>query len=174
LQNAVIFFSSSFFAAAGLSNATMASALIGVCNIIGTSCAASYMDRVGRKPLLAGSFACMATCMVILGMAITRPLMCLSFTLLYILAFACGAGPIPAIIISDILPPELRGKAASLALSFHWIANAVVGQLFLPAVNQYGFSSVFNFFAAFAASATLLVLFKLPETIGQRKPALAD
>lgn len=47
--NAIVYFSTQVFKDAGVQNGTMASAVVGLVNTLGTVIAASLMDRAGRK-----------------------------------------------------------------------------------------------------------------------------
>ena len=50
--NAILYFSSSVFARAGVANGALASAVVGLANVLGTALAAALMDRAGRVQLL--------------------------------------------------------------------------------------------------------------------------
>lgn len=165
--NAVIFFSAAVFREAGLDNEVAASAAVGLANIAGTCAAAYFLDWTGRKPLLFSSFLGMAFAMGGMAFSASSPMASLVATLVYVLCFALGAGPIPAIMVSELFPSSLRGKAASLSLCVHWICNALVGQSFLPAVGRFGISFVFSAFAVTSLLASLLVALSVPETKGR-------
>jgi MFS family permease len=47
--NAIVYFSSSVFKDAGVGSETLASAAVGLVNVLGTVVAASLMDKAGRK-----------------------------------------------------------------------------------------------------------------------------
>jgi MFS family permease len=47
--NAIVYFSSSVFKDAGVGSETLASAAVGLVNVLGTLLAASLMDKAGRK-----------------------------------------------------------------------------------------------------------------------------
>jgi MFS family permease len=179
--NAVVYFSSSVFRSAGLSSDTLASAAVGLVNLVGTAVAARALDGTGRRPLLLASFCGMAGSMALLALALTAPALApysgplsLLGTLAFVAAFASGAGPIPALLVAELVPSRMRGKAQSAAMATHWAANLAVGQCFLPAVAAYGVGSVYAVFAAAAAGAALLVLKCLPETRGRSYTEVAD
>ena len=54
----------------------------------------------------------------------------------------------------------------SLALAAHWIFNFGIGQLFLPAVSQFGLASVYLFFAAICGVTVLYTKSQVVETKG--------
>lgn len=62
-------------------------------------------------------------------------------------------------------PPA--GQAVSLALGVHWVANFAIGQLFLPAVEKFGLSGVYLFFAAICFITVGFTQSTVPETKGK-------
>jgi len=141
--NAIVYYSSAVFTQAGVANATVASAAVGLVNILGTVVAGSLVDRAGRKQLLSGSMAGMGTFMLLLAASMSVPALqsmagtlSLVGTLGYILAFALGCGPIPALLSSEVFPVQVRGAGMSACLLTHWVANFCIGQFFLSCVEQ--------------------------------------
>ena len=59
------------------------------------------------------------------------------------------------------------GQAVSLALGVHWVANFGIGQLFLPAVEKFGLSKVYLFFAAICFATVIFTQSTVPETKGK-------
>ena len=55
--NAIVYFSTAVFRDAGVGSETLASAAVGLVNVVGTVIAASLMDRAGRKCVLFGSIS---------------------------------------------------------------------------------------------------------------------
>ena len=39
----------------------------------------------------------------------------------YVLSFAMGAGPVPALLLPELFPSSIRGTGMSLALGTHWV-----------------------------------------------------
>merc|ERR1719316_2097330 len=52
-------------------------------------------------------------------------------TLVYILAFALGAGPMPALMVPELNRAADRDRAMTVAMGTHWASNVLVGQGFL-------------------------------------------
>jgi MFS family permease len=63
--NAIVYFSSSVFREAGVGSETLASAAVGLVNVLGTIIAASLMDRAGRKCASAELAALMHQCVTL-------------------------------------------------------------------------------------------------------------
>ena len=172
--NAIIYFSSSVFAKAGVANGALASAVVGLANVLGTALAAVLMDRAGRVQLLSASFGGMACAMLAMAAGLGVPALssfagpiALAGTLAYIVSFALGAGPVPGLLVPEIAPAALRGRAVSAAMATHWVCNFIVGQTFLPAVSAVGVSGAYLFFAAVCLATMAFVRTQVPETKGR-------
>lgn len=172
--NAIVYFSSSVFASAGISSGALASAAVGLINVIGTVGAASLMDRAGRKELLRLSFTGMGLCMFAMALGLALPSLApisgsiaLFGTLAYVLCFAAGAGPVPGLLVPEITGDRIRGTAVALAMGSHWVCNFFVGQLFLPAVSAFGVAGVYMFFATVCLLAVAFVNSQVVETKGK-------
>lgn len=116
--NAIVYFSSSVFAKAGLASEALASAAVGLINVLGTIGAASFMDRAGRKYLLKLSFTGMGLSMLLMSLGLTSSSLssisgpiALFGTLAYVLSFAIGAGPVPGLLVPEITGDRIRGMS---------------------------------------------------------------
>jgi len=172
--NAVIYFSSSMFAASGVKSAVAASVAVCAINVFGTLCSGQALDRMGRKPLLIGSFVGMgASCLVIAAAMSAQATWSLAGpvavagTLAYMVCFGLGCGPIPGLLSSEIFSPAIRGSAMSLCFVTHWVFNFVIGQAFLPVVQAVGGPAVFLGFSAMCAASVLFVQTQVLETKGK-------
>ncbi|XP_009131524.1 plastidic glucose transporter 4 isoform X1 [Brassica rapa] len=169
--NAVVYYSTSVFRSAGIQSDVAASALVGASNVFGTAVASSLMDKMGRKSLLLTSFAGMALSMLLLSLSFTwKALAAYSGTLavvgtvLYVLSFSLGAGPVPALLLPEIFASRIRAKAVALSLGMHWISNFVIGLYFLSVVTKFGISSVYLGFAGVCVLAVIYIAGNVVET----------
>lgn len=48
----------------------------------------------------------------------------------YVLCFSLGFGPIPWLMMGEILPAKIRGTAASVATAFNWSCTFIVTKTF--------------------------------------------
>ncbi|KAK8507846.1 hypothetical protein V6N12_074411 [Hibiscus sabdariffa] len=172
--NAVVYYSTAVFRSAGIASDVAASALVGASNVFGTAIASSLMDRQGRKSLLMTSFAGMAASMLLLSLSFTWKVLApysgtlaVVGTVLYVLSFSLGAGPVPALLLPEIFASRIRAKAVALSLGTHWISNFVIGLYFLSVVNKFGISSVYLGFAGVCALAVLYIAGNVVETKGR-------
>ncbi|KAF6137391.1 hypothetical protein GIB67_036428 [Kingdonia uniflora] len=172
--NAVVYYSTSVFRSAGIASDVAASALVGASNVFGTAVASSLMDKQGRKSLLITSFSGMAASMLLLSLSFTwkalapysGPLAVVG-TVLYVLSFSLGAGPVPALLLPEIFASRIRAKAVALSLGMHWVSNFVIGLYFLTVVNKFGISSVYLGFAGVCMLAVFYISANVVETKGR-------
>ncbi|CAH8387721.1 unnamed protein product [Eruca vesicaria subsp. sativa] len=172
--NAVVYYSTAVFRSAGIQSDVAASALVGASNVFGTAVASSLMDKMGRKSLLLTSFGGMALSMLLLSLSFTwKALAAYSGTLavvgtvLYVLSFSLGAGPVPALLLPEIFASRIRAKAVALSLGMHWISNFVIGLYFLSVVTKFGISSVYLGFAGVCVLAVMYIAGNVVETKGR-------
>lgn len=76
------------------------------------------------------------------------PVLMLASILLYVAFFALGMGPGPWLIISEIFPTKVRGRAASIATSTLWSGTLVVTFTFLSLVKVLNLSGTFAIYGA--------------------------
>ncbi|KAL5538829.1 hypothetical protein UlMin_042758, partial [Ulmus minor] len=172
--NAVVYYSTSVFRSAGIASDVAASALVGAANVFGTAIASSLMDWQGRRSLLITSFGGMAASMLLLSLSFTWKVLApysgtlaVLGTVLYVLSFSLGAGPVPALLLPEIFASRIRAKAVALSLGMHWISNFVIGLYFLSFVTKFGISSVYLGFAAVCLLAVLYIAGNVVETKGR-------
>ncbi|XP_046976880.1 facilitated trehalose transporter Tret1-like isoform X1 [Vanessa cardui] len=176
--NAVIFYASTIFQMAGSSlDENLCSIIIGIVNFVSTFIATAIIDRLGRKMLLYISSVSMIVTLVALGSYFYvrevgtdvssygwLPLACL---VIYVLGFSIGFGPIPWLMLGEILPSRIRGTAASMATGFNWTCTFIVTKSFhniIAAINMYG---TVWLFAVLCVIGLLFVVFFVPETRGK-------
>lgn len=61
------------------------------------------------------------------------PLSCL---VIYVLSFSLGFGPIPWLMMGEILPAKIRGTAASVATGFNWSCTFIVTKTFADLISK--------------------------------------
>ena len=84
----------------------------------------------------------------------------------FIACFAVSIGPIGWLMISEIYPTTVRGRAMSIPSAAHWLFNAVVAFAFLPLLQHLGNGPTFVLFALFGAAGWFFCRFLVPETKG--------
>jgi len=176
--NAFLYYAPEIFKrlGSGTDAALLQTVTIGSVNLVFTVIAIYTVDRWGRRPLmLIGAFG-MALCLFAMGAAayvgLTDLWLLLTITG-YIACFALSIGPVTWVILSEIFPTKIRGRALSLCTLCLWGANFVVSQTFpMMAENRWlvdHFHQAFPFwlFGTLAVVELLFVWRLVPETKGK-------
>jgi len=171
--NAVIYYGPRILEQAGftLNNALGGQVTIGLVNVIFTFVAIFTVDKWGRRPLLfAGIFGAVISLVIIgslFALNITSGPWILIFILSFIACFAFSFGPVCWVVVGEIFPTAIRGKAMALATLSLWIGNFLVGQLTPVMLEGLGSSWTFWLFALCCSPALVLTWKLIPETKGR-------
>jgi SP family galactose:H+ symporter-like MFS transporter len=172
--NTVIYYAPTIIQSAGISSASgalLATAGVGVVNVLMTIVSMWLIDRVGRRPLLLIGTAGMIITLVVLGLAfaIYGGLAWVAVTCLmaYVASFAISLGPIFWLLISEIYPMKIRGLAQGVAAASNWGANLVVSLTFLSLLHALGPAHTFWIYGALATGSWLFSYYLVPETKGR-------
>lgn len=152
------------------SSALWANVMIGVINFAATLVGMNLIDRVGRKPLMMGAFAGMAISLIgvsatIRAQASARLVVCLVLT--YVACFAIGIGTGTWVLMSEICPTRIRGRAMSIATVFLWCGTLLVTLTFLSLVRVLTAPGAFLLYAIVCIAALVFVRLIVPETKGR-------
>ncbi|XP_071329178.1 solute carrier family 2, facilitated glucose transporter member 10 isoform X2 [Trachinotus anak] len=82
-------------------------------------------------------------------------------------AYSIGFGPMTWILLSEIFPAAVRGRAFAFTSCFNWAANLLVTCTFLNVIETIGLSKVFLLYGLTAMAAGIFFYFLLPETKGK-------
>ena len=171
--NAIIYYGPKILEEAGLpiADAFVGQIVIGLVNVLFTLIAIWKIDRLGRKPLLIAGVIGILSSLIIIGSLFyfnsTNTYLLLSFILLFIACFAFSYGPVTWVLLSEIFPAKIRGKAMSLATFSLWIGTALVGQLTPVFLEKLEPARTFWLFALLTAPALYLAIKIIPETKGK-------
>jgi MFS transporter, SP family, galactose:H+ symporter len=179
--NTVIYYAPMIFRAAGFESASasiLATAGVGAVNVGMTIVSMWLIDRVGRRPLLLVSLAGMVLSLGVLALGFARAeegslgwVTVVGLTL-YVGSFAIGMGPVFWLLIAEIYPLPLRGKAMAAATLANWGSNLLVALTFLSLVGALGSSGTFWLYGAVGVAAWLFAYFLVPETRGKSLEAI--
>jgi MFS transporter, SP family, galactose:H+ symporter len=171
--NTIIYYSPEILRMSGYPSAKaaiLAAAVIGVVNVLITIVAIFLVDRLGRRFLLLFGTAGMALALTLVGLAFHRraaDVVVFYEVIGYVVFFAIGLGPVVWLLISEIYPTKIRGKAMSLATLSVWGANWAVAGTFLSLVRAAGPAGTFWIYAVICVLAFVFCLAFVPETKGQ-------
>ena len=101
-------------------------------------------------------------------------LLVLGVILLYVASFSVGLGPGVWVVISELFPTRIRGRAMSIATLSLWLACILVTATFLSLVEAVGSSGAFWIYAATSVVNFLFIWRVMPETKGRSLEVLAE
>jgi sugar porter (SP) family MFS transporter len=181
--NTVIYFAPTIFQSAGLSSAAtaiLATAGVGVVNFVMTIVSIQLIDRLGRRQLLLWSLAGMAGTLLILAIAFYGGASgqlgwtAVVSVAIYVGFFAIGLGPVFWLLIAEIFPLAVRGRAMSLATVAVWGFNLIVSVTFLDLIGVIGNAGTFLVYALLSVAALVFVFQMVPETKGLSLEQIED
>ncbi|MGN6439718.1 MAG: sugar porter family MFS transporter [Agriterribacter sp.] len=171
--NAIMYYAPEIFKAtgSGSSSALMQTVWVGSINLLMTIVAIKYVDLLGRKKLLMIGAGGMALCLALVGYAFlsgnTTGYWVLIGILLYISCFAISLGPLTFVVVSEIFPTNIRGRAMSVAIFFLWLSVYIVSQTFPMLVDGIGEAYTFGIYMITSVLAFLFIWSVVPETKGK-------
>ncbi|MGM9735024.1 MAG: sugar porter family MFS transporter [Candidatus Cryptobacteroides sp.] len=171
--NAVLYYGPKIFAEAGFDNPMFSTVLVGIVNFVTTILAVFIIDRVGRKKLIYWGVTGMIICLVCIGiyfgwgesLGLGNGFM-LTFFLAYIFCCAISISAVVFVLLSEMYPNSIRGRAMSIAGFALWVGTYIVGQL-TPVLLGWSQSGTFLIFAAMCIPYMLIMWKVIPDTTGK-------
>jgi sugar porter (SP) family MFS transporter len=175
--NTVIYYAPTIFKFAGIAStsaAILASVGVGLVNVLLTLVAMQLIDRVGRRPLLLCSLGGMGVGLFMLGLAFSLPRLggmlgwiAVISLMVYVGSFAVGLGPVFWLMLSEIYPLRIRGRAMSVGTLANWAMNLIVALSFLSLTQLLGKPATFWLYGVITAASWVFAFFLVPETMGK-------
>jgi len=183
--NAVLYYAPMMFRNMGAStdSALLQTVVVGVANVAFTLVATTTVDRIGRKPLMIVGALLMAVSMLTLGTlfaAHSVGILPLLAMLAYIAGFAFSWGPVTWVLLAEIFPNSIKGRAMGIAVAAQWVANLLVSWSFKVIDGNSGLNASFNhgfaywIYGVMALIAAWLVWKLVPETKGLSLEAIQE
>ena len=171
--NAVLYYGPKIFSDAGFDNPMFSTVLVGVVNCVTTVLAVFIIDRVGRKQLIYWGVSGMIICLLAIGtyfawgpvLGLGNAFM-LTFFLAYVFCCAISISAIVFVLLSEMYPNSVRGRAMSIAGFALWIGTYLIGQL-TPVLLGWSQAGTFFIFAACCVPYMLIMWKVVPETTGK-------
>ncbi|KAG0205838.1 transcription factor TFIIIB subunit brf1 [Mortierella sp. GBA30] len=173
--NGVIFYSTAIMSQILPSSGAMITVYISIVNVIMTLIAAYVMDKAGRRTLLMASSTAMGASSFFLAMSLNYEIPMLSaFSIIaFVASFAIGLGPIPFLIIPEVVDTTAVASASAFALSVNWTTNFCVSVMFLK-LQEWWHGNVFYMFFLLLAGLTVAINRIIPETRGKTAEEIAN
>jgi SP family xylose:H+ symportor-like MFS transporter len=169
--NVVLYYAPTIFKGLGFGNdaAMWQTVIMGFVNIIFTLVAIFTVDKFGRKPLLIIGSIGMAIGMFAIGLLAFNNIIGVStliFIVIYTASFMMSWGPICWVMISEIFPNTIRGKAVAIAVAAQWISNFIVSATF-PSLEAFSITFTYTLYGVMSVLSALFVWKMVPETKGK-------
>ncbi len=169
--NAIMYYSTDVFKQAGFAgNAAFVNSVgVGLTNLVFTFVGIALVDRLGRRPLLIGGAAVQAVSLGIVAVAFAQGSQgwwVLVAILTYVGAFSASLGPVVWVVISEIFPTKIRGRAMGLATLSLWTACYLLSHTFPILLGSIGPPMTFGLYAGISVACAVFVAIVVPETKG--------
>ncbi|KAL6956112.1 hypothetical protein U1Q18_005824 [Sarracenia purpurea var. burkii] len=178
--NGVLFYSSTIFKSAGISSSNIATFGLGAVQVVATGVSTWLVDKTGRRLLLIVSSSGMTLSLLIVAVSFFIKDSVSDESTLYsimgilsvigvvgmIVAFSLGMGPIPWIIMSEILPINIKGLAGSVATLANWFFSFVV-TMTANLLLTWSSGATFTIYMIMSAVTVLFTTLLVPETKGR-------
>jgi sugar porter (SP) family MFS transporter len=171
--NAVLYYGPKIFTTAGFDNPMFSTVLVGVVNCVTTILAVFIIDRVGRKNLIYWGVSGMILCLLAIGVYFAwgdalglGNIFMLTFFLAYVFCTAISICAVVFVLLSEMYPNSVRGRAMSIAGFALWIGTYLIGQL-TPILLGWSEAGTFFLFAVMCVPYMLIMWKVIPETTGK-------
>ena len=97
----------------------------------------------------------------------TNPMMIVVFLCIFVAFYAFTWAPLTWVLVGEVFPLAIRGRASGLASSMNWVGSFVVALVFPIMTASMSQEVVFAIFGVICLVAVAFVLFSVPETRGR-------
>lgn len=97
----------------------------------------------------------------------TSPMLIVVFLCVYVAFYSFTWAPLTWVLVGEIFPLQIRGRASGVASSFNWIGSWLVGLLFPVMTANMSQESVFAIFGIICLLGVAFIRFAVPETRGK-------
>jgi len=171
--NIIIYYGPTILEKAGymLNSALQFQVAIGVINFVFTILALWKIDSWGRRPLLIGGMAAVCLSLIIIAMqftlGVTSGIWIVIMLCIYMASLALSINAVIWVLLGEIYPNRVRGRAMSIATFANWATNFITAFIFPWFVAKIGMNYGFFVFAGFCLIATIFFYRFVPETKGK-------
>lgn len=172
--NAVLYYGPTIFENAGLSSgdSMFSQVLVGAVNMLTTVIALCIIDKVGRKKLIYWGVSGMIASLILIGLyfiagqALSNTILLVLF-LFYVFCCAISISAVVFVLLSEMYPNAVRGRAMSVAGLALWVGTYLIGQLTPWLLGNISPAGTFFLFAFMCVPYMLIMWKAVPETAGK-------
>ncbi|XP_042508115.1 sugar transporter ERD6-like 6 [Macadamia integrifolia] len=178
--NGVLFYSTTIFEAAGISSSNVATCGLGAIQVIATGVTTWLADKAGRRLLLIISSSGMTASLLLVSVSFylkdifsedshlysLMGILSLVGIVTFVIAFSLGIGPIPWVIMSEIMPVNIKSLAGSVATLFNWLTAWLITMTANLLLN-WSSGGTFTLYTVLSAFTVVFVALWVPETKGR-------
>ena len=170
-MNAISYYGPVMFSRLGFGGDTefLAAASVGGVELVFTVVGMYLIDSIGRKRLMVvgSSFMCLFALGIATSYFADRPSLTLVFVMLFTASFAISMGPIPWIVIPELFPTFLRGRATGICVMCLLFTNGLIAQFTPLMIDRIGGGVTFLIFAGLDFVCLCGGLALVPETMNR-------
>ena len=183
--NVIFYYSTSLWASVGFDTTNPGtsftiSVVTSVVNVAVTFVAIFFVDKAGRRPLLLSGSIGMFVSLGVMALAFAQSVdvngspslpgiwgpVALVAANLFVICFGATWGPLVWVLLGEIFPNRIRGKALGVAAAAQWLTNFAITETF-PALSAFSLTFTYGMYAFFALISFFFVFFAVPETKGR-------
>ncbi|KAL0724202.1 hypothetical protein Bca4012_038801 [Brassica carinata] len=178
--NGVLFYSSTIFESAGVTSSNAATFGVGAIQVVATAISTWLVDKAGRRLLLTISSVGMTISLVIVAAAFylkefvshdsdmysMLSILSVVGVVAMVVSFSLGMGPIPWLIMSEILPVNIKGLAGSIATLANWFISWLI-TMTANLLLAWSSGGTFTLYGLVCAFTVVFVTLWVPETKGK-------
>ncbi len=184
--NVIFYYSTSLWSSVGFDTTNPGtsftiSVVTSVINVAVTFVAIFFVDKIGRRPLLLTGSAGMVVSLGLMAVAFSQAVvtdggtpqlpgawgpLALVGANLFVVFFGATWGPIVWVLLGEIFPNRIRGKALGVAAAAQWLTNFAITETF-PALSSFSLAFTYGLYTFFALVSFFFVFFAVPETKGR-------
>ena len=143
----------------------------GILLVLGSLVFLVIADKFNRRTLLKAGGTIMGLSFILPAiinslMPGTNPMMIVFFLCIYVAFYSFTWAPLTWVIVGEIFPLAIRGRASGLASSFNWIGSFLVGLLFPIMTASMPQEIVFAIFGVICLLGVGFITLFVPETRG--------
>ncbi|MBN2165119.1 MAG: D-xylose transporter XylE [Marinilabiliaceae bacterium] len=169
--NVALYYAPRIFESMGVAKdaSMMQTVVMGLVNVVFTVIAILTVDKWGRKPLLMVGSIGMAVGMFAISVLSYFEIIgigTLVFIIVYTASFMMSWGPICWVLISEIFPNKVRGRAVAIAVAAQWTANFIISSTY-PSMMEFSGAFTYGFYGVMSVLSLVFVWKMVPETKGK-------